>query len=289
MSSTLINFGLILFVIITWGYTWVLMKESLNFMGPLTFVGFRFLIAAITLVPISLWKERSRTVNYKFPDYFLVGIFQTVATFGLVIFGLKYVTAGKSSVFLYTMPVWTAFLVHFLLGEKLGLSKWTGVFIGFTGIFFIMGWDTISTQSMNVIFGEMLIIGAAISWAIANIIMKHRLVGQKPYTVTGFQTLFGSIILVILATVFEGFLNIRVTPYSVYILLFSGVISSAVNFSIWFYLIGNMDINIPTFSSMLVPVFGLTFDWLLLGTRLDIGVIVGGVLILFGIYRVSKS
>jgi drug/metabolite transporter (DMT)-like permease len=40
---------------------------------------------------------------------------------------------------------------------------------------------------------------------------------------------------------------------------------------------------------MLVPVFGLIFDWAILGNRLDGGVIAGGALILIGIYKVSKN
>ena len=71
--------------------------------------------------------------------------------------------------------------------------------------------------------------------------------------------------------------------------MFTGLIASAVDFTIWFYLLKNLDIKITTFSSMLVPVFGLIFDWMILGNRLDAGVIIGGALILLGIYKVSKK
>lgn len=288
MNSMVINLVLIVFVILTWGYSWVLMKEALRYMGPLTFVGLRCMIGALTLLPLAFLRNSRRTTPYRFSDYFLVGIFQTFAMFALVIYGMKYVTAGKSAVFLYTMPVWTSFLVHFFLKEKLTTTQWTGLIMGFAGIIFILGWDTLATQNTEIIFGEILIILAAISWAIANILMRQRLVGEKPYIVTAFQLLFGSLILIIIAAGTEDFLRIELTTYSAYILLFTGVIASAINFSIWFYLIKNIDINITTFSSMMVPVFGLIFDWLLLDTSLDIGVIIGGIFILLGIYKISK-
>ena len=79
------------------------------------------------------------------------------------------------------------------------------------------------------------------------------------------------------------------TLYAIYILLFTGIIASAVDFTIWFYFIKKLDINITTFSSMLVPVLGLLFDWLMLGNPLDYGVIAGGIFILAGIYMVSKK
>jgi drug/metabolite transporter (DMT)-like permease len=40
---------------------------------------------------------------------------------------------------------------------------------------------------------------------------------------------------------------------------------------------------------MLVPVCGLLFDWMILGTKLDIGIVIGSMLILFGIYQVSRT
>lgn len=288
MNPVILNLLLILFVITTWGYSWVLMKEALRYMEPLTFVGLRCLIGALSLFPVAYWMNSSRSEPYRYRDYLLIGIFQTTAMFALVIYGMKYVTAGKSAVFLYTMPVWTSFLVHFFLGERLTPGKWLGLVLGFTGIIFIMGWDTLAVQDADIIFGEVLIILAAISWAIANIIMKQRVHGEKPYTVTAFQLLFGSLILIAMAAGTEDITGVTLTPYSLYILVFTGVIASALNFSIWFYLIKSIDINITTFSSMLVPVFGLVFDWLLLGTKLDAGVIVGGMFILSGIYNISK-
>ncbi len=279
---------LISFVVITWGYSWVLMKEALLYMEPLIFVGLRCLIGALALLLTALLRNCLYIKRERLREFFMVGIFQTAAMFALLIYGMKYVTAGKSAVFLYTMPVWTSFLVHFYLKERLPTSKWMGVFMGFTGILFIMGFDTLSKQNIKIILGESLIIGGAISWAIANILMKNRFKGKDPLVVTGFQLLFGATILILLSLLTEDISSIRITPYSIYILVFTGIVASAINFSIWFYLIKKIDINTLTFSSMLVPVFGLLFDRILLKTPLDPGVIVGGILILSGIYKISK-
>src|SRR3990172_2341090 len=68
----------------------------------------------------------------------------------------------------------------------------------------------------------------------------------------------------------------------------NSVVASTIDFTIWFYLLKKLDTSTVTVSVMLVPVLGLFFDWLQLGKRLDIGIIVGGILILAGIYQVSK-
>ena len=117
---------------------------------------------------------------------------------------------------------------------------------------------------------------------------RHYLYCRSRY-ISGLQLSLGALGLIILAIPTEGLVNIDLNAHSIYILLFTGLIASAVDFTIWFYLLKNLDIKITTFSSMLVPVFGLIFDWMILGNRLDAGVIIGGALILLGIYKVSKK
>lgn len=289
MNRTAINILLLVFVIFTWGYSWVLMKIGLGYMEPLTLAVWRCGIAAVVL--LIYVKSRSIKLPHprKWPDFMAVGLFQTTLLFGLMLLGMKRITAGKTSVLLYTMPVWTILLVHFYLKEKINTRQWAGVLLGSAGILSILGWDIISKQNLYIFIGEILIILAAISWAVSNIWVKKRMAGEDIYRLSALQLSFGTIGLLIIAMPTHGVFNVEWTLNSVYILLFTGLIASAVDFTIWFYLIKKLDINITTFSSMLVPVFGLFFDWLILGSRLDWGTVTGGALILAGIYMVSRK
>lgn len=284
-----LNIFLLIFTIISWGYSWVLMKQALNYMDPFTFVALRNTLGALCLLPF-IFKRRSFNFSeIKNINYAIIGILQTFAMFALIIYGMKFVTAGKTSVVLYTMPVWTSVFLHFFLKEKLNRQKWIGVLFGFIGIICILGWDTIAKQNIEIIFGEILILLAAVSWAGANIWNRKKLVGHNPFVINCYQLTIGSILLIILSVSTEGFFIVDWNYYSIFIVLFTGIIASAINFSIWFRLISKLDINITTFSSLLVPVFGLLFDWLILGTKIDVGLIIGGVFILLGIYKISKK
>jgi drug/metabolite transporter (DMT)-like permease len=288
MNRSAINFLLLSFVIVTWGYSWVLMKIGLGYMEPFTLAVWRCAIAAVTL----LIYVKSRSIRLpgwrRWPDFIAVGLFQTTFLFGFMLLGMKRITAGKTSVLLYTMPVWTILLVHFYLREKINTRQWVGVVLGSMGILTILGWDIFAKQDTDILFGELLIIVAAISWAASNIWVKKRMAGEDIYRISALQLIFGTLGLLIIALPTHGVLSIEWTWKSVYVLLFTGLIASAVDFTIWFYLIKKLDINITTFSSMLVPVFGLFFDWLILGSGLDWGTVGGGALILAGIYMVSR-
>ncbi len=289
MNKTFLYIFLLVFTITTWGYSWVLMKMGLGYAEPFTFAAWRCAIGGVAMIIFVRVKSIEWPKLEKLPDYLMIAIFQTTLMFGLMLYGMKYVTAGKTSVLLYTMPIWTIFLVHFYLKERLNRGKWLGVALGTIGIVCILGWDTLVHQNSEILFGELLIIGGAISWAVSNIWVKKRMGGENIYMVSSLQLSIGAIGLALLAIPTEGILNIEWNAYSIYILLFTGLIASAVDFTIWFYLLKNLDIKITTFSSMLVPVFGLIFDWAILGNGLDAGVLVGGALILIGIYKVSKN
>ncbi|MCZ6555899.1 MAG: DMT family transporter [Thermodesulfobacteriota bacterium] len=289
MNKTFLYIFLLVFTITTWGYSWVLMKMGLGYAEPFTFAAWRCAIGGVAMIIFVRVKSIEWPKLEKLPDYLMIAIFQTTLMFGLMLYGMKYVTAGKTSVLLYTMPIWTIFLVHFYLKERLNRGKWLGVALGTIGIVCILGWDTLVHQNSEILFGELLIIGGAISWAVSNIWVKKRMGGENIYMVSSLQLSIGAIGLALLAIPTEGILNIEWNAHSIYILLFTGLIASAVDFTIWFYLLKNLDIKITTFSSMLVPVFGLIFDWAILGNRLDGGVIVGGALILIGIYKVSRK
>lgn len=289
MNAIAINIILLVFVITTWGYSWVLMKMGLGYGEPFTFATWRCAIGGIALMAYLSFRPVKWPRIRKLPDYIMIGLFQTTLMFGLMLYGMKHVTAGKTSVLLYTMPIWTILLVNFYLKERLNRRKWAGVALGSAGILCILGWDTLVNQNMGILLGELLILGGAVSWAVSNIWIKKRMAGEDIYAVSGLQLTFGAIGLAILAAPTEGVFNMGWNAHSIYILLFTGVVASAVDFTIWFYLLKRMDIGILTFSSMLVPVFGLLFDWLLLGNTLDGGVIVGGLLILGGIYKVSRT
>jgi len=285
----LVNILLLAFVIVTWGYSWVLMKQALEYMQPITFVALRIALGGLVILPFILRNKDFRPASFLNRNYIVLGLLQTTAMFGLIIYGMKFVTAGKTAVVLYTMPVWTSFMLHFLLKERLSRRQWVGVFFGFLGIIFILGWDTLVHQNVYIVFGEFLILMAALAWAYANIWIRTRLKDENPALLNGYQQLIGVFFLIMLAISTEGLFEVKWTYYSVYTILFTGIVASAFNFSAWFYLINKIDINITTYSSLLVPVFGLLFDWYILGTKLDLGLIAGGFFIIFGIFKISRK
>jgi len=51
-----LNIFLLLFVVLTWGYSWVLMKIGLQYMEPLTFAAYRCGVGGLAMIPFLYMK-----------------------------------------------------------------------------------------------------------------------------------------------------------------------------------------------------------------------------------------
>ncbi|MDY0396125.1 DMT family transporter [Virgibacillus halophilus] len=279
----------ILIITVLWGYAWVLMKEVLTYMGPFTFSSFRFGTGSIVLLLI-VWLSRKRfPLRQYWRQLLLLGILQTAIVFLLVMYGLRFVDAGKSSVLLYSMPMWSSILAVKFLSEKLTPAKWAGLLIGMLGLLTILGWDIWLGHDWKVIIGELLIILAAVSWGISNVYYRLQLQHLPKLETNAYQMLFGTIGILIATFFTEWGEPIALNLHSGYYILFTGILASALCFSVWFLILSMIDMVTATISTLLVPIFGLLFSSLVLGENMTAGVITGSCLIIAGIIIAQVS
>ncbi len=275
--------GLILLVTFIWGYAWVIMKAALKYIGPFTFSSLRFITGTITMLIIVVILRLGMPPRRYWKHLALIGFLQTAVMFLFVMFALRFVDAGKSSVLLYSMPIWSSLLAAKFLNEKLTGVKITGLLLGITGLLVIVGTDLIRLKTPGVILGETLIITAAIAWGISNVYYR-KFVNELPRVqVSAFQMLFGTIVILLTALIMEWGKPVVWNAESIYYILFTGILASAFCFTLWFKVIGEIDMATATISSMLVPVFGLALSQFILGEKMTTSVLIGSALIIFGI------
>lgn len=274
---------LILIITLLWGYAWVAMKAVLDYMGPFTFTSFRFGIGTFVLFLVIWLSKRDFPIKKYWKKLTIQGVLQTSIVFLLVMYGLKFVGAGKSSVLLYSMPMWSSLLAVKFLNEKLTLAKLSGLTIGILGILTILGWDIWKSQDTKAIFGEFLIVIAAISWGVSNVYYRIKLAHLPKLETSAYQMLFGTIVIIIVTIFTEWHEPIVLNVNSVYYILFTGVLASALCFTVWYVILSLIDMVTATISTQLVPVFGLMFSAVILDEVLTMGVIVGTGMIIVGI------
>lgn len=232
--------------------------------SKLLFAGERFALAGIIVFVFGLFYYRKPVLPRKkdLAPVFLLGVVQTFLQYLFAYVGVGFTTAANTSVITGTVSIISVLLAAiFFKNDKLGVLKIIGCLLGLFGIACVNLAD-LSLNSLTFI-GDIIVLLSAFSGAFGNIITKKISRDKNPTAVTAFQLFFGGVLLIVSGLVFGGqthFSNIS----SVVILLWLSIVSS-VSFLLWTALLKYHPVSRISIFTMLVPVFGTVWCFILLG------------------------
>ena len=143
------------------------MRWALETVPPFALAALRFLCAA---VPAVFLVRRPNVAWRWLVAYGLaIGVFQ----FGLLFLGMKLgMPAGLSSLVIQTQVFFTIGLAAWLLHDRLSRHSLIGAGVATAGIV-VLGWHKVAAGASATAVGFLLVIAAAFSWAVGNIIAKR--------------------------------------------------------------------------------------------------------------------
>ncbi len=162
---------ILLFVAAIWGFAFVAQRTGMQYVGPFTFTGVRFLLGSLSLIPLILiFKNHEQTKLTGFNGLVLPGIIAGTVLFiavSLQQVGIIYTTAGKAAFItgLYTVlvPVMSIFLK-----KSIGKGTWIGCVLAVTGLYFLC-----IKESLSIGFGDFLELVGAFFWAFHILIIGY--------------------------------------------------------------------------------------------------------------------
>ena len=161
------DLALTLAVVAVWGFTFAPIKIALTEVPPFALAALRFFVAAIPVVfftrpPSMPWVH---VVGYGFA----IGCFQ----FGLLFLGMKLgMPAGLSSLVIQMQVFFTIGLAMLTEGDRVSRHNVFGAAIAIAGVVLLAVHKVTAGENATFI-GFLLVIAAAMSWAIGNIIAKR--------------------------------------------------------------------------------------------------------------------
>ncbi len=160
---------LLLLASFVWGIAFVAQTEGMEFVGPFTFQGSRFVIAVVVLIPVMLisdsfkkkqgiyvplTKEQTR---YHIKGGIVCGIILTIAA-NIQQVALQYTTAGKGG-FITAMYILFVPLAGIFLKKRISLKVWIGVVVAVAGLYFLC-----MNESLSVNKGDVLLLLCAVAF-----------------------------------------------------------------------------------------------------------------------------
>lgn len=118
----------------------VVLKKATTDYNPITVVAFQNGIGAVFFLPLWLLFGMNRFINTPFDLKAMLAIFKlaiVASSLAFVFYAYSFQKLGliKSSIFVNTIPVFTAIFAHFILGDELSIQKFIGIAFVISGVF----------------------------------------------------------------------------------------------------------------------------------------------------------
>jgi drug/metabolite transporter (DMT)-like permease len=262
----------------TWGYTWVLAKQALEYAPPFAFAAERCVGGALALfVALKLMGKPLKLIA---PGATLaIGLAQVSGFMLFQTWALVEGGPGKTAVL-----IWTLLLAWPILGERIRGKQWLAAASTLTGLVLIIEpWSMHSS-----LFSKFLGVTAALCWAIGTVLIKRLRAKQKVdlLSLTTWQMMIGAVPLVVLAMVVPEHATNWTATY-IGILAFMSVISTAMCWWLWITLLDRVPAWEASLSVLGTPVVAIVSSRLIMGEEFKLSEAAGILLIGTGLAILS--
>lgn len=273
--SFLASLGLLLAAAI-WGFAFVVVKDSLDYIGPVWMMAFRFTIAALALSAVYA-KKLLKAPRRAWLSGLILGLY-LFAAYLVQTIGCNYTTAGKNA-FLTTIYVFLVPLFSWPLTKK--RPAWY-VFVcalmSLTGIG-LLALGTGDTGAVNI--GDVLTLLCGIFYAVHIIFTARYTTAYTPVLLTVIQFIAAAALSWICAPFFDGAfpLSQAVSARIVLSMLYLGLLSTMVAFVLQNVGLKYLPSALASLLLSFESVFGILFSALMLHERLTLRMAIGCILI----------
>lgn len=266
-----------------WGASFLFMRLGAGEFGPFALAAVRVAVATACLMPLALWQGHWPALRRHWKPIFVVGLLNSALPFLCFSYAALSITAGLSSIFNATTPLWGAVVAWLWLRDKLTPARVLGLVIGFAGVVGL-AWDKASfkpgVDGTSPGWAVLACLAATLLYGIAASATKRYLTGVPPLAVATGSQLSAALVLAVPAMLLWPAAPISAKAWSAVLLL--GLLSTAVAYFLFFRLIANIGPANAIAVTFLIPVFAVLWGWLFLGETVTPAMVIGSAVIVLG-------
>jgi len=279
---------LILFLAaIIWGFAFVAQRVGMEYVGPFTFNGVRFILGTLVLVPFLFIGKK---FSPKDPSLVISRrkIFLGVIITGILLFigvslqqvGLKTTTAGKAG-FITGLYVVFVPIVGIFLGHRINLYTWLGVLFSATGLYFLS-----IKSGLRIEHGDLLVLGCAVVFTFHVLMIGWLSPRMNSFDLATGQFAICALLNILVASSIESVDAGKIIEAAVPI-LYGGILSVGIAYTL--QVIAQKEAH-PAYASIILSmeaVFAALGGWMILHESLSQRSLIGCVLMLAGMVIVQ--
>ncbi len=273
--------------ILLWSSAFITTKPIIDNSDPFSALAFRFFFVALGFYLFSLYSKQSIFIKQK---NLIESVFSGVLFHGFYLGGVFYsISIGMptsiAALIVTLQPILTNALSGPILGEKVTIKQWVGVFLGFLGAAMVLGLDVGSNIPM---LGLIATVVALVSIT-ASTIWQKKLSNNLPLPVSNFYQAVGGCLFHILVILFFSKPYIDFTKTFIIAMGHQIFLVSFGAFTILMFLIKNNSASKTVSIFFLIPTTSAFMAWLFLNENLTQIDIVGFFITTIGVYIATRN
>jgi len=271
----------------SWGLNGVAAKITNTGFNPIFATCFRSALGAVLVFAWCRWRGISLfgRDGSLWPGIVAGALFGL--EFALIFFGLDFTSVARSALLVNTMPFWVLVGAHFLLGERMSVTKLGGLVLAFLGVAVVFS-DKLSLIGPNALAGDVMSLAAGALWGGATLVIKStRLVRANAEKILLYQLVVSAIVVLPLVPLAGPVLR-EVSAISIATLLFQAAFIAAFTYVLWFWLMRRYPAAGLSSFAFLTPVFGVFLGGVILDEPLSPRLFVALAMIAVGLVIVNR-
>ncbi len=291
---------ILLFVLaLIWSSAFFNIKIATYSYGPVMISFLRIFFGAIPVVALCLYKKiKIEAFSKDWYWFAAIGIINLVIPFFLIAYGIQKIQSNLAAILMATTPLSATVLAHFfIINEKINFIKTLGVFVGFSGIFFLFS-DNILINENNFISAVLILVGS--TFYVIGGVLTLKVSNKENENVTSsiliWATIFILPISLILgyfnpseALMFKQDLHLSHRLDSTLSVIYLGTIPTGIAWLIRFKILKNNGLVFQAQVAYLIPIFGIILGYIFLDELITSKVLIALIAIILGIYLVKRS
>jgi drug/metabolite transporter (DMT)-like permease len=264
-----------------WGASFMFIKIGDRELQPITLVGFRMALGALTLVPIVLLtvgaRQTVRELRGAAGPLVVTGLLNSAIPIFAISWAETRLDSGLTAIIQASAPLFTALLaLRFSQDQRVGGSRLVGLVIGFAGVALLVG-----GRPSGQIVAALAVVFSALCYAAAGLYAGKRLRGVSPLV-----TALGTLTAATLATLPIGLFQLpsHMTSWKVTAsVLTLGIAGTGLAYILYYGLISGAGASRAILITYLVPTFAVFYGAVLLGEPVTAAAVGGLALVLAGV------
>jgi drug/metabolite transporter (DMT)-like permease len=275
-----------------WGGTWVSGRVLAQEMAPFPAAFLRFLVASAFLFFLTARIEGRfpRIRPGQLPAVLLLGLTGVFAYNAFFFGGLRTVTASRAALIIAAIPSLLAFFSAVFFGERLTGRKVLGVTVSLAGAAVVISrGNPAALLAGGLARGDLYILGCVASWTAYSLAGKKVMESLSPFAAVTWSCIAGDALLLVPA-LYTGLLG-EISGAGLMAwgnIAYLGVAATGIAFS-WYYAgIKALGASRAGVFINLVPVVAVILASLILGEVPDAAVLIGGAVVIAGVYVTNR-